>query len=112
MVRFGCPALGRQIPGHSQLGVVGVSRQGALRQLQRRYTVDQGMVKLDVDREAAVVEALDKVGLPQWAMPVEQRAMQTRRQLKQVADAARGRERGPGEVVSAGYRASPSRADL
>ena len=47
------------------------------------------MVDLGVDRKAAVFEALDEARLPQRPVPVEQRAVQPRRQLEQLADAAR-----------------------
>ncbi len=46
---------------------------------------------LGVHREAAVVEALDQMGFPQRAMPVEQAAVQPRGQLEQLADSPRRR---------------------
>ena len=52
-----------------------VGRQRPLHQPHRRHTVDQRVVELAVEGEPAVVQALDEVGLPQRAVPVEQAAV-------------------------------------
>ena len=55
---------------------------------QRRDAVDQRVVRLEVDGEPAVVEALDQVHLPQRTVPVEQGGVQPRAQREQLEHAA------------------------
>ena len=57
------------------------------------------MVDLGVDREATVFQTLDQVRLPQRPVPIEPRAVQPGRQLKQFANPARLRQGRPAQVV-------------
>ena len=56
-------------------------------------------MNLGVDREPAVVEPLDHVGLPERAVPIEQAAVQARGEFEEFAHTARGRQRRPAQVV-------------
>ena len=75
-----------ELPRHAQFVVVGIGSQRALHQPLGRDAVDQRVVHLDVQRVAAVVEPFDEMRFPQRAVPVEQGAVQPRRQLQQIAN--------------------------
>jgi len=56
-------------------------------------------MELDVDREPAVLQALDEIRLPQRAVPVEQCAVQPRRQLQEIPHPTRTRQGRVAHVV-------------
>src|SRR6056297_498541 len=58
------------------------------------------MMDFRVDRETAVIQALDKVQLPQRMFPVEHECVQPRRQVRKLSPAAwRGKRRTAHVVV-------------
>ena len=96
---LGLTATARQIPDRLHIGVLRVGRQRPLHEPQRGDAVDQRVVELAVEGEPAVAEALDEVGFPQWAVPVEQTAVPPRGQLEQLADPTRRRQRRTPHVI-------------
>ena len=67
--------------------------------LQRRHAVDQRLVRLGVDRDAVLGQALDEVHLPQRPGLVQRPRAQPRDQVVQLGVAARGRQRRAPDVV-------------
>ena len=62
--------------------------------------VDEGVVRLGHDREAAVVQALDEVDLPQRPGAVELARLHPGHEVLQLLVAARARQAGPAHVVA------------
>ena len=77
----------------------GSVRHHALQQPHRRDAVDQRVVHLRVERDPAVAQPLDQVGLPQRSLAGQPGAVQPRAQLQQLADAARPGQGAVPEVV-------------
>ncbi len=86
----------RQRPRGQAVAGIRVLAERALHEPQRRDAVDHRVVDLGVDRDPAVLQALDDVHLPQRSVPVQQRAVPPRRQLQQLADPARAAARRSG----------------
>ena len=62
--------------------------------------VDQDLVALGQQRDAAVLEALDEVALPQRTAPVERPGRDARDELAQLVHRSRARQRGASYVVA------------
>ena len=79
-------------PERRQPARIGIGRQRAQDQAYPADAVDQRVVHLDVDREAVLLESLDQVQLPQWAVQVELVAVQPRDEDAELALATRFRQ--------------------
>ena len=80
---------GRRAPGEAEeervLAVVGVLRQAALEQPHAGVAVDEGVVDLDVGREAVARQPLDDVQLPRGPAEVERVGVQPRDEHAELA---------------------------
>ncbi len=102
--RLGRELRGRRLRGRHpvvahQLARAGVDVEQHLAEVDRRDAVDQDLVGLREQRDAAVLETLDEVDLPQRAVGVEPARHDARGQVAQLVEGARTRQRGAAYVV-------------
>ena len=76
-------------PERPGLRIIGISGQRPTQSQHRAHAVEQRVVHLGVHRETAILKPLDQMHLPQRTVPVQQRAVQPRGQLQELANPPR-----------------------